>query len=123
MDQINEIVEIVSDQLANVASSDVVVGTPMELGGVTVVPISRVAVGIAAGGGAGEGESPDQKHGRGKGTGGGTGGAGKVRPVAVVVFGPDGVEILPVADKRGKLDRLIEKIPEWVERFEKHKKD
>jgi uncharacterized spore protein YtfJ len=119
MEQLNEIVEIVSGKLANVANSDVVVGTPMELGGVTVVPISRVSVGIGAGGGSGEGDSPDSKHGRGKGTGGGTGGAGKVRPVAVIVFGPEGVEILPIADKRGKIEGLLEKIPDLIERFQK----
>ena len=116
MQQVKEIIDIVSDRLAKVVSSDMVVGTPMELGGVTVVPLSRVSVGLGGGGGTGEGESPESKHGRGKGTGGGTGGAGKVRPVAVVVFGPQGVEILPIAERRGVLDNLLEKIPDLIER-------
>jgi uncharacterized spore protein YtfJ len=117
MEHINDIVDEVSSKLANVANSNVVVGTPMELGGITVVPISRVSVGLGAGGGTGEGESPDSRHGRGRGTGGGTGGAGKVRPVAVAVFKPEGVEILPIADKRGKLDGVLEKIPDLVEKI------
>jgi uncharacterized spore protein YtfJ len=117
MEHINDIVDAVSSKLANVANSNVVVGTPMELGGITVVPISRVSVGLGVGGGTGEGESPDSKHGRGRGTGGGTGGAGKVRPVAVAVFKPEGVEILPIADKRGKLDGVFEKIPDLVDKI------
>jgi hypothetical protein len=39
-------------KMADVARSDVVVGEPIALGEVTVVPLSRVSVGFGAGGGA-----------------------------------------------------------------------
>jgi len=122
MEQLNQLVDAVSDRLATIANSDVVVGSPLELGGLTIVPISRISIGIGAGGGEGEGTSPERKKGSrsagpGRGTGGGTGGAGKVRPVAVAVIKEDGVEVLPIDEKSGKLDRLLDKIPDLVERF------
>jgi uncharacterized spore protein YtfJ len=100
----------------------VVIGSPIELGELTIVPISRISIGIGAGGGEGRGASPERrkKHGgfgSGKGTGGATGGAGKVRPVAVAVIREESVEVLPVDEKTGKLDRLLDKIPDLIERF------
>jgi uncharacterized spore protein YtfJ len=118
MDHLNGILEAVTLQLDNVAKSDIVVGTPVTVGDHTVVPISRVSVGMGAGGGTGEGESPHHKKhgvGRGKGTGGGAGGGGKVRPVAVLVFGVAGLQVFSIADKPGKLDRVIDKLPGWIE--------
>jgi uncharacterized spore protein YtfJ len=91
------------------------------------VPISRLGIGLGAAGGAGEGEAPEGKrgrrHGSGKGVGGGSGGGAKIRPVAVLAFTEAGVEVLPVPGKKGKLDRLIERVPEWVEKFEKKSDD
>jgi uncharacterized spore protein YtfJ len=129
MEHLNDILELVSEQLSSVASSDAVVGVPIELGSVTVVPLSRVSIGFGGGGGEGEGSvRPHQKSKKkggptielelqpGKGQGGGSGGGAKVRPVAVIVFGEDGVQILPIPNKRGKLHRLLDKIPDLVER-------
>ena len=118
--EIRDIVELVSDRLAGIADSDVVMGEPMKVGEVTIVPISRLGLGFGAGGGTGEAPGMKGRHGMaegGKGTGGGSGCAGKVRPVAVAVFSDGGVEILPIADKKGRLDKLLEKIPDLVERF------
>jgi uncharacterized spore protein YtfJ len=124
MEQIKEIMNLVGDRLAAVTRSDTVVGSPIEVGGVTIVPLSRVSVGIGAGGGVGEGEfqhstKGPMKSGAGKGEGGGSGGAARVRPVAVAVFTAEGVEILPIAGRRGKLDKLLDNIPSLVEKVKK----
>lgn len=125
MEHVTDIVEAVCEHLGAVAKSDVVVGSPVELGTVTFVPISRISLGFGAGGGSGEGEGLQggkhgrRKQGRGKGSGGGSGGGGRVRPVAVAVFSDSGVEILPVGDKQGKLDSLLDKVPALIERFHK----
>lgn len=115
MEPLNEIVEAVVSQLSSVTTSDVVSGTPIQLDGVTVVPISRITMGIGAGGGNGEPRAKKGKR-RGRQSGEGTGGAGKVRPVAVVVLTSDDVQVLPVHDKKGRLDRLLDKVPELIER-------
>ena len=125
MEHVNDLFEIVSQQLGAVAQSDVVVGSPLTLGVWTVVPVSRVTVGMGAGGGTGEGDVHHHRvHQRsrqgtssGKGTGGGGGGGGRVRPVAVLVLGPDTVQVLPIPNKAGKLDHLMDKLPEWIDRM------
>ncbi len=120
MDAIHDLVSLVSDKVGEIAQSDIVIGDPIELGEVTVVPLSRVSVGFGSGGGSGEGEGPRKKgkrHGRGKGAGGGGGGGGKIRPVGVIIFGPDGVEVQPIADKKGAIDKLLDQLPDFALRI------
>jgi uncharacterized spore protein YtfJ len=126
MQSIEKLVEEITKQLGEIAQSDIVVGQPVAVGGVTAVPISRISVGFGGGGGQGEGNPHDHKHAadkdksrRGKGIGGGSGGGAKVRPMAVAVFSDAGVEILPIGEKKGKLEALLERIPDWVEQFKK----
>lgn len=126
MDQgIKDVLDLVCERLAATAQSDMVVGKPLELGGVTVVPLSRVSVGMGGGGGEGEGQGmgpggPGKRGhtGPGKGVGGGCGGGAKVRPAAVAVFTATGVKILPIPDRKGKLDKLMDKIPDLVEKVQ-----
>jgi uncharacterized spore protein YtfJ len=115
-------VELLGERLGDVADAEVVVGEPMTLGQFTLVPLTRLSVGIGGGGGKGEGEAQSRQrrhheHAKGKGVGVGSGGGAKVRPVAMLAFGTKGVEVLAVPDKKGKLDKLMEKIPGWIERF------
>jgi uncharacterized spore protein YtfJ len=37
--------------------------------------------------------------------------------VAVVVFSSDGVQVLPIPDRVGRIEKLLDKLPELVERF------
>jgi len=128
MDQIAQMMELVSSKLAELARSDLVVGDPIELGPVTVVPLTQVGVGLGGGGGEGEGAMAPhgaKHHGtaapfeHGKGTGGGAGGGAKIRPVAVIIFAPDGVRVEPIPDRKGVLDKLMDYIPELMERMHK----
>lgn len=122
MQQVKELLDLVCGRLEDTAKSDVVVGSPIELGKVTVVPLSRISVGFGVGGGSGQGEAPQgrgrhpQPTGKGKGSGGGTGGGATVRPVGVAIFSEDGVEIVPIADRQGLLDKIFDKIPELVDK-------
>ncbi len=124
MQHVKELLDLVLGKLETVAHSDAVVGEPIELGGVTLVPLTRINMGFGLGEGEGEGQGfgPGSHGGRkgaggaqGKGVGGGTGGGAKVRPVGVAIFTADGVEILPIKDKKGLMDRLFDKIPELVD--------
>jgi len=123
MDHINDMLNVVSDKLESLGSSDVAVGEPVKLGPFTILALARSAVGFGGGGGEGEGIGPMHGHARkkhphfkGKGSGGGAGGGVKVRPVGVVVLGPDGVQVLPVPDKQGVIDKLFDKVPELVDK-------
>ncbi len=120
MEQLHEILEAVSGPLNEVASGEAVVGSPIQMGSVTVYPISRVSIGLGAGGGQGENDESKGSGKRGRpesGAGGGSGGGAKARPVAVLVISGEGVSVLPVPDRKGKIDQILEKIPELIERF------
>ena len=119
MDQINEIIAQVGERLAATATSEVVVGAPMQMGNLTVVALSRVSIGLGAGGGLGEASGEPAP---GKGQGGGTGGGAKVRPVAVILFSETDVQVFPIPEKVGKLDRLIDAIPGLVEKVQRLRK-
>jgi len=124
VEQIQEILEAVGGGLREVASGEAVVGSPIQLGQVTVYPISRVSLGLGAGGGQGESEARGDRKEKGpeSGSGGGSGGGAKARPVAVLVVSPEGVSVLAIPDRRGKLDALLEKIPGFIDRLESRKK-
>lgn len=64
-----------------------VVGEPITVDGYTLIPLVSVGFGFAAMGGSGN----DQKKGAGAGSGVGAGGG--VKPVALVIIGPDGVRL------------------------------
>ncbi len=124
MQHVKELLDLVLGKLETVADSNAVVGEPIELGGVTLVPLTRISLGFGLGGGEGEGQGfgPGAHAGKkqpggaqGKGVGVGTGGGAKVRPVGVAIFSDDGVEILPIKDKKGLMDRLFDKIPDLVD--------
>lgn len=125
MDFIIDLVKLVSGKLEEATNSDIVVGQPIDLGAVTIVPLSRLTVGLGVAGGAGEGEMKGSgkskgkwRGGRGKGVGGGSGMGAKVRPVGLAIFTDSGVEVLPISNKKGIIDRLLEKIPKIVEMVE-----
>lgn len=123
MEQVQEILEVVGEGLADVASGEAVLGSPIALGPVTVYPISRVSLGLGAGGGQGESEKSERKGGGSEsGTGAGSGGGARARPVAVLVVSAEGVSVLPIPDRRGKLDAILEKIPAFIERMESRRK-
>lgn len=133
MEHVNSLIDLVAGTVSDVARSDVVVGEPIELGDVTIVPLSRVSLGFGGGGGEGEGKGPKPRsrkgHGKnvgarlearmelaeGRGSGGGAGGGGKVRPVGVIVFSSEGVSIEAIPDKKGVLDKLFDKVPQLVD--------
>ena len=122
MQEIIDLLALAGDKLSTMAKSDIVVGTSFELEGNTIVPISKIGVGIGCGAGSGSGQLSEQearkhpqlKNAQGRGVGGGAGGGVSVKPVAVVVIGPDGVQILPVEDKPGAFARLLDSLPDLV---------
>lgn len=123
MQRVKEIIEQVTQTLSEVAQSDVVAGSPIEVGRVTVIPLCRVSAGFGGGGGGGSGRSGTRKGGAksesGTGEAGGSAGAALVRPVAVVAFTPQGVRVLPIPERQGKLGKLIDQIPDLIEKFQK----
>lgn len=115
MVNVEEILQSVGEELGGVAHGEAVVGSPLKLGDATVYPISLVSLGLGAG--AGEGEELSGEGGKAQGgVGQGAGGGVKARPVAVLVFQGEQVSVLTIPRKAGPVERLLERLPELIER-------
>jgi uncharacterized spore protein YtfJ len=131
MEQLVKLIDMIVNSLSETAKSDIVVGTPIEIDKLTLVPLSKVSVGFGGGGGEGHGNhkdssKKDKKNSPtgGKGAGGGVGGGAKVSPIAVIVFDEDGVHVEPIKNKGGMFEQIFDKIPEWIDMAQEahHKK-
>jgi uncharacterized spore protein YtfJ len=93
MSELDEVLDAAVDELGRMAKAQACVGDPITAGAYTVIPIASVGFG----GGLGRGMGPRAED-RDKGGGGAFGFGGGVRPVAVIIIGPDGVKIEPIPD-------------------------
>ena len=104
------ILQTIADKLFAPAHTRAVYGEPVTSGNYTVITASEVGSGGGGGGGGGFGPTPQKpstaeamseaQHPESLvgGSGVGMGGGAFARPVAVVVIGPEGVEVKPVFD-------------------------
>lgn len=97
-------------ELKTLAKTETIVGSPVAAGEYTIIPISRVSLGVGAGGGAGETEKKVSA-----GEGGGGGGGIRVMPVALVAV--HGAELhVHMLGRTGPLVHTIDKLPDMIER-------
>ncbi|MCK5213311.1 MAG: sporulation protein YtfJ, partial [Dehalococcoidia bacterium] len=82
-----------------------VMGDPITVGDVTIVPLRSAGFWFGTGGGQGGDKTKSE------GTGAGTGGAGGVKPVAVLIIDKNGVRIEPM---KGSLAQMAEKVSEAI---------
>lgn len=109
MDDVNELYDESLEELANILVADSVVGEPVETDHGTIVPLLSAGFGFGAGGANGEGTS--------KGAGAGAGGG--IKPVAVVVVGPEGVRIERLDDNLwGRLGDTAARLVEQQQRHD-----
>lgn len=100
------------EQIRTMADADTIIGTPIQADGVTLIPVSRLSVGVAGGGA--EFSTKNQSNPDGN-FGGGSGASAKLEPVAFLVVRDGGVKLLPVAPPPATtVDRVIETVPEVV---------
>lgn len=111
---INETMNNIFDKLESFLKTKTVVGEPMQVGDVTLVPFIDISFGLGTGGGSGTEEKGNS------GTGGGAGSGGKISATAVLVIKDGQVELLPIK-KSGGLDRLIDMVPGIVEKVKDQK--
>jgi uncharacterized spore protein YtfJ len=97
-------------ELKGLAKTETIVGAPVPAGEFTIIPISRVSLGVGAGGGAGETEKKSTA-----GEGGGGGGGIRVMPVALVAIRGGELHV-HMLGRTGPLMHSIEKMPEMLEK-------
>jgi len=113
MESTQKILESMYDRLDNFMKTETVVGEPIIVDDVKIIPIISASFGL----GGGFGEDAKQQNASG---GGGGGVGGKITPDAMLVVKDGNVEMIPVKSK-ATLEKLIEKVPDLVGKLEELK--
>lgn len=83
-------------RLVEGASVRSIYGEPVTAGGITIVPVARVAYGFGGGQGTGPARGESTRFGEGSGGGGGFTG----QPVGYIEIGPGMARFVPIGDKK-----------------------
>lgn len=103
-------------KIREMVDANSVIGTPITtVDGVTVIPISKISVGL--GGGGTDFVSKNVNHHENP-FGGGVGAGVKVTPVAFLIIREGSVRMLPVAEPASTTaDRIVEMVPDALDRI------
>ncbi len=114
---LNELMNAAMDKVRLMADANTVVGEPIVTGEVTLIPISRVSVGVGVGGS--DFVSKNQKRPEAENCfGGGTGAGMNIDPIAFLVVRGDTVRVLPMLPPAdGALGRVVDMVPELVDKI------
>ena len=112
----SEVFNTLFEKLEKFIRTETVVGEPIQVGSITMVPIITVMFGV----GGGEGSGKDNKGNDGSGGGGGAG--CKITPNAILVIKDDELSVVPLTS-RGSLERIAEMVPEIMSKVESFKHD
>ena len=104
------------EKLRQMVDGNSIIGDAIQVGeGVTVIPISKVCIGVAGGGADYVSKHPTNQENP---FGGGVGAGVQVTPVAFLVVKGDSVRMLPVGTPANTtVDRLVEMIPETLDKI------
>ena len=112
---IGRLMQETMEQVRAMADADIIVGTPIEAQGVTLIPVSRMSIGVGTGGT--EFSTKKQQAGGDNAFGGGGAASAKLEPVAFLVIRDGNVKLLPVFPAPATtLDRVIDTVPEVVDK-------
>ena len=99
-------------KIRDMMSVNAVVGEPIVVGDVTIIPISKVSVGFG-GGGADNAKAANKDA-----FGGGMGGGVKVNPVCFLVVKDGNVRMMPVPiPANSTADRILEMVPDTLDKI------
>jgi len=99
---VESIAEALLEKLKTIAQTETVVGDPIRSGESTVIPVSRISVGMGMGGHTGKGDIAS------------SGGGLRIDPVAFLVLKGDDVRVLPVEKSSSALSKIMDLTPDVV---------
>lgn len=104
------------NKIREMVDANSVVGEPIVTAdGVTIIPISKISIGLGGGGSDFVTKNPNQKENP---FGGGVGAGVKVVPVAFLIVKDGSVRMLPVAAPANTTaDRLVEMVPDTLDKI------
>ena len=103
-------------KIREMVNSNSVVGEPIVVGeGVTIIPISRISIGLGGGGSDFVSKNVNRQENP---FGGGVGAGVKVTPIAFLIIKEGSVRMLPVATPANTTaDRLVEMVPDTLDKI------
>lgn len=108
---IKGIMDVTMDKLRTMVDADTIIGTPIVVGNITLIPVSKVSFGLATGGS----DFPSKTN---QNIFGGGGGAGvTVNPVAFICVNGENVHMMPVYNQMGTIDKAINMAPELIDKI------
>ena len=113
---VGEVLGVTMEKIKQMIDTDVIIGKPIHVDDVTIIPVSRISVGFASGGT----DFAKKSSGAGDGSFGGGGGAGvNVSPVVFVVVQGGNVRILGIDSAPGTtVDRVLDMLPGVMDKVE-----
>ncbi len=104
------IMDVTMDKLRAMVDADTVIGNPIVLDKVTLIPVSRVSFGLATGGSDFPSKTRNDLF-------GGGGGAGvTISPIAFISINGENVHMMPVYNQLGTIDKAINMAPELIDK-------
>lgn len=117
---IKSIMDTTMDKLRAMVDANTIIGDPIVVDNITLLPVSKVSFGLATGGS----DFPSKTQ---AGLFGGGGGAGvTIAPVAFIAVCDGSVKMMPVYNEMSSIDKAVSMAPEVLEKakelFSKNKK-
>ena len=116
---INGLMETALGKIKEMIDVNTIVGTPINTSdGTTIIPVSKVSLGFASGGTDMEKNESTSKPANDIFAGGSGAGVG-ITPVAFLVVNGSNVKLLPVCSNTTSVDRVIDLMPEIIDKIDK----
>jgi sporulation protein YtfJ len=113
---IGNLMEVTMSKIREMVDVNTIVGTPVQAGEVTIIPVSKVSFGFASGGS--DFATKNQPAGKDNAFGGGSGAGVNIVPIGFLIIRGDNVKMLPVAvPASSTADRVLEMVPEIVDKI------
>ena len=107
---VNELLGVSMERIKQMVDVDTVVGTPITVGNVTLIPVSKITYGFAGGGSDLPTKSDKELF------GGGSGAGISVTPIAFLVVHDGRETVTPLIAQPDSRDKLVSMIPEVVDK-------
>ena len=103
-------------KIRDMVDANSVIGTPITTAdGVTIIPVSKISVGLGGGGSDFVSKHPNNKENP---FGGGVGGGVKVTPICFLIVKDGSVRMMPVAAPANTTaDRIVEQVPDVLDKI------
>lgn len=109
--KINGLVDSTLQNLKHLVDVNTIIGEPIKVDDITIIPVSKVSFGFANGGSDFPTDKPGDLF------GGGSGGGVTIQPLAFLVIKPGGVQLLQMAQVGNITERALNMIPETVDKI------